>query len=145
MVLASALSVNFGSCNLRQISVSVYLAVIIDRQTQFMMDGRTKRDPKQFSNSESIIEHADELFHSGGVDVVYEYLSSFVETLQDPDILWRFGRACGVMYKFLANDKQSRIKVVQRGLDALECALKINDKSSHILHVSCLLYIIKYE
>lgn len=96
----------------------------------------TMRESESPPSSESIIEHADKLFHTTGVDVVYDYLSSFSETVQDPNILWRFGRACGVMYKFLARDRQSRKEMVQRGLNALEWALKINDQNSHTLHVS---------
>ena len=82
------------------------------------------------------VEHMDKLYYSKGADAVYEYVGPLIENIHDPEVLWRYGRACGVMYKCLVEDRQQKTEVVKKGLRAVERAMEIYPaQNSHCIHV----------
>lgn len=78
----------------------------------------------------------DKLYYSNGADAVYEYVGPHIEDIHNPEVLWRYGRACGVMYKCLVEDRQQKTEVVKKGLRAIERAMEIQPaQNSHCIHV----------
>lgn len=85
---------------------------------------------------EVCIQHMDDLYFSKGADVVYEYTDPLIDSINDPEVLWRYGRACGVMYKCLVVDRPQKLEVVKKGLKALERAMELYQaQNSHCIHV----------
>ena len=85
----------------------------------------------------SIINVADRLHEQGDPQSTYLYLKQFAD-LDDPQILWRYGRSCSNVYSlFVARDEQmhKRRKVVDEGLKAAQRAVDLDGGNSHCIHV----------
>ena len=90
------------------------------------------------TSSQSIISVADRLHEQGDPERTYLYLKQFAD-LDDPEILWRYGRSCAYVYQLLvARDEQihEQRKVVDEGLKAAQRAVDLNGDNSHCIHVS---------
>lgn len=89
-------------------------------------------------SSQSIVNVADRLHDQGDPERTYLYLKQFAD-LDDPEILWRYGRSCAYVYQLLvARDEQihEQRKVVDEGLKAAQRAVDLNGDNSHCIHVS---------
>jgi len=92
-------------------------------------------------SSQSIVNVADRLHEQGDPERTYLYLKQFVD-LDDPEILWRYGRSCSYLYQLLvATDEQmhKRRKVVDEGLNAAQRAVDLDSGNSHCIHVSIII------
>ena len=73
-----------------------------------MTDLSLQASRRNESDEEVCILHMDDLYHSKGADAVYEYIGHSIDGINDPEVLWRYGRACGVMYKYLVESRQHK-------------------------------------
>ena len=82
-------------------------------------------------------EHADWLYEHCSAREQYDYvqLKNFNES-QDPDLLWRFGRACHCLYVFSSASKEEKAAAIRDGLKAAQKAVEIDQISSYAFLVS---------
>ena len=91
------------------------------------------------SPADYIIAKADRLQKEGRFKAAYTYLWRHRD-MDNPDVLWRFGRTCSQMFKFRKNldsitAKQLEI-VVKEGVNAVTKASKLDAKNPHCFYVS---------
>ena len=108
-------------------------------------------DDKSLSLAEAASDcakHADWLYEHCSAREQYDYvqLKNFNES-QDPELLWRFGRACDCLYTFSSASKEEKAAAIRDGLKAVQKAVGINPKNSSAFLVSfnCMLILIKYS
>ena len=81
--------------------------------------------------SESIA-HADWLNDHQSADKQYEYvtLQNFRDS-EDPELLWRYGRACHCFYTYSDAAKQLKAAAIWDGLSAVEKAIHIDSQNAN--------------
>ena len=83
------------------------------------------------------IAHADWLNDHQSAEEQYEYVKqqNFKDS-QDPELLWRFGRACHCIYTYFNTAKAVKAAAIRDGLSAVEKAVHIDSKNANIFVVS---------
>ena len=91
------------------------------------------------SPADYIIAKADQLQKDSRFKAAYTYLWRHRDT-DNPDVLWRFGRACSQMFKFRKKLDSITAKqlgiVVKEGVNAVTKASKLDAKNPHCFYVS---------
>ena len=85
--------------------------------------------------SESIA-HADWLNDHQSADKQYEYvkLQNFRDS-EDPELLWRYGRACHCFYTYSDAAKEAKAAAIWDGLSAVEKAVHIDSQNANAFMV----------
>ena len=91
------------------------------------------------SPADYIIDEADRLQKEGRFKAAYTYLRKHCD-MDNPEVLWRFGRACSQMFKFRKNLDSTTAKqlgiVVKEGVNAVIKASELDAKNPHCFYVS---------
>jgi len=83
-----------------------------------------------------IAAEADKLEKENRWREAYNYLKEYVDSAEDPELVWRIIRAYYRVGKYLARDKQEREEVARKGEELFARALAINDKNHRLHQVS---------
>ena len=91
------------------------------------------------SPADYIIAEADRLQKEGRFNTAYTYLRKHCD-MDNPEVLWRFGRACSQMFKFRKKLDGTTAKqlgiVVKEGVNAVIKASELDAKNPHCFYVS---------
>ena len=97
--------------------------------TMHMQEDKTTSD--QLSHADWLNEHrsAEDQYHHAE--------SQNFRHSQDPELLWRFGRACHCIYSYsTVATKEVKAAAIQDGLRAVEIAVQINPGNANVFVVS---------
>lgn len=117
---------------------------MLSRRTQFKATEQTKakQEHKTFQltlaeTPPKSIAYADWLNVNESAEKQYEYVKSqkFMDS-EDPELLWRFGRACHCIYTYSNAAKEVKAAAIWDGLSAVEKAVLADSKSSNAFVVS---------
>ena len=83
------------------------------------------------------IAHADWLNDHQSAEEEYDFVKqqNFQDS-QDPELLWRFGRACHCVYTYSNAAKEVKAAAIWDGLSAVEKAVHIDSKNANAFVVS---------
>ena len=78
------------------------------------------------------IAHADWLNDHQNADKQYEYVKvqNFRDS-EDPELLWRYGRACHCFYTYSDAAKEAKAAAIWDGLSAVEKAVHIDSQNAN--------------
>ena len=84
------------------------------------------------TGTRSVIAHADWLNDHESADKQYDYakLQNFSDS-EDPELLWRYGRACHCFYTYSDAAIEARAAAVWDGLSAVEKAVLIDSQNAN--------------
>ena len=82
--------------------------------------------------SSSFTVNADILHEHGSAEEQYSYvhLQNFKDS-QDPELVWRFGRACYCIYTYSSATKKMKTTVIMNGLKAVERAVQLDSQNAN--------------
>ena len=105
----------------------------------------TNQDQASAETISKSIAHADWLNDHQSAEEEYEYVKqqNFKDS-QDPELLWRFGRACHCVYTYSNTAKAVKAAAIRDGLSAVEKAVHIDSQNANSFVVSVLNYIACY-
>ena len=86
------------------------------------------QDQEHEAVSTNGISHADWLNEHQSAEEQYHYVESQnFRHSQDPELLWRFGRACHCVYSYsVASTKEVKAAAIKDGLKAVEKAVQLD-------------------
>ena len=93
---------------------------------------QTFSDTERRPENNNTIAHADWLNEHQSADAQYEYvrLQNFKDSA-DPELLWRYGRACHCYYTYSDGEKEAKAAAIWDGLSAVEKAVHIDSQNSN--------------
>ena len=82
-----------------------------------------------------VIKKADELNDDKKHREAYELLKPYVDTAEDPELLWRLIRVYNRVGMHAAKDEQEKKDLAKKVQEISERTMKAHDDNFHVLHV----------
>ena len=120
--------------NIKRFSHMLYGSNLISQDIRFkkMEMTSTIKNQEHVPLVETSIAHADWLNDHQSAEKQYEYvkLQNFKDS-EDPELLWRYGRACHCIYTYSEATKEAKAAAIWDGLSAVEKAVHIDFQNAN--------------
>jgi hypothetical protein len=116
---------------------SFYKIILFKKMEMVLPVNREQDHSLPIEARSEIISHADWLNDHQSADKQYEYvtLQNFRDS-EDPELLWRYGRACHCFYTYSDTAKETtKAAAIWDGLSAVEKAVYIDSKNANAFMV----------